>query len=180
MWDMTHSYWRHDSFICDITLNLSAVALVKRGVCHDLFVCETWLIHIWVMTHSHLSHDSFVCETWLIRMWDMTHSHLSHDSFVCGTWLIHKWHHDQSLCHGSSQTRVRHDSSIRETWLIHKCDDKFVCQTWLMRTWDMTHSYETSRSISLLVDASQWSPGYSVRDFWICDIWFVTLEWLSQ
>jgi len=49
MWDMTHSYVGHDSFICG-----------------------TWLIHMWDMTHSYVGHDSLICGTWLIHMWDMT------------------------------------------------------------------------------------------------------------
>jgi len=57
IWDMTHSYVGHDSFICG-----------------------TWLIHMWDMTHSYVGHDSFICETWLIHMCDMTHPHVWHDS----------------------------------------------------------------------------------------------------
>ena len=41
MCDMTHSYVRHDSFIC-----------------------VTWLTHMFDMTHSYVRHDSFMCATW--------------------------------------------------------------------------------------------------------------------
>jgi len=49
MCDMTHSYVRHDSFICVI--------------CHSWqwqgsFICVTWLIHMCDMTHSYVWHDS--------------------------------------------------------------------------------------------------------------------------
>ena len=43
MWDMTHSYVWHDSFICAI-----------------------WLIHMCDMTHSYVWHDSFICAIWLM------------------------------------------------------------------------------------------------------------------
>ena len=48
MWDMTHSFVRHASYIREVTLSY---------VRHDSFTCETWLIHMWDMTHSH------ACET---------------------------------------------------------------------------------------------------------------------
>jgi len=41
MCNTTHSYMRHDSFIC-----------------------ATWLIHMCDMTHSYVRHDSFICATW--------------------------------------------------------------------------------------------------------------------
>jgi len=63
---MTHSYVRHDSFIC-----------------------ATWLIHTCDMTHSYVRHDSFICLPSLIHMCDMTHSYVRHDSFICVPWLIH-------------------------------------------------------------------------------------------
>ena len=62
-WDMTHSYVRHDAFIC-----------------------ETWLMRMCNMTHAYVRHDAFICETWLIHMWDMTQSIVRHDS--CKSWLI--------------------------------------------------------------------------------------------
>jgi len=32
------------------------------------------------MTHSYVRHDLFLCETWLIHTWDMTHSYVWYDS----------------------------------------------------------------------------------------------------
>ena len=125
------------------------------------------------MTHPYGRLDSFTSETWLICIWETTHSYVRHDPFVFDITL-------NLSAMALVKRGVRHDWSIHETWLIHKWDDKFVWDTWLMRTWDMTHSYVTSRSISLLDHASQCSPAYSVRDFWFCDIWSVTLEWLSE
>jgi len=68
MWDVTHSFVRHDPFLC-----------------------PTWLVTMWDVTHSCVGHDSFLCGTWLVTMWDVTHSYVGHDSFICGTWLIPIW-----------------------------------------------------------------------------------------
>jgi len=58
-------------------------------VTHDSRVRETWLLHMWHMTHAYsrcgfvyLCHDLFVCDTWLTRTWDMTHSYVTYHSCV--------------------------------------------------------------------------------------------------
>jgi len=58
-------------------------------VWHDSFICVTWRIHMWDMTHLYVWHDSLICVTWLIHLCDMTHSYVWHDAFICVTWLIH-------------------------------------------------------------------------------------------
>jgi len=88
---MTHSYVRHQSFICvpwlihmcDMT-HAHATWLVRtvRGLlhmfvyfirmCYDALICD--------MTHSYVRHDSFICAPWLIHMCAVTH------------WLIHTVH----------------------------------------------------------------------------------------
>jgi len=76
-WDMTHSYMRHDSLIC-----------------------ETWLIHISDMTRPYvwhdMRHDSYIYETWLIHMWDVTHSYIRYDSSIRETLLFHIY--DSFMC----------------------------------------------------------------------------------
>jgi len=64
MCDMTHSYVRHDAFIC-----------------------VTWLVHMCDMTHSYVWHDSLICNTWRIHTCDMTYSYVCHDLFICVIWL---------------------------------------------------------------------------------------------
>jgi len=59
MWDMTH-------LMCDMTH--SYVIGTGRSQTWHLNVCL-----LYCMTHSYVRHDSFICETWLIHMWDMTH-----------------------------------------------------------------------------------------------------------
>ena len=39
-------------------------------------------------THSYVCHDSFICVTWLIHMCAVTHSYVWRDSIL---WLIHVW-----------------------------------------------------------------------------------------
>jgi len=94
MWDMTHSYVWHDSFICAIRL-IHMCDMTHSYVWHDSLICMTWLIHMCDTTHSYVWHDSFTRVTWLIHMCDMTHSYVCdiefvsrHDSFVL-TWLIY-------------------------------------------------------------------------------------------
>ena len=114
--DMTHSYMWHDSFdmthfiwfirICDMT---------HSYMWHDLFVCVTWLIHIWGTWFMRDSKskilircltDIYTCDMTYSCICDMTHSYIWHDSFIYVTWPVHMWH----------------DLSIRDTWLIQICD----------------------------------------------------------
>ena len=85
--------------------------------------CATWLICMWIITHSCVRHDSCMWDMTPIRVWDMTHacetSHVRQDSFVCETRLIHMSANDCVLLTAATGTRVR--------WLIHM--------------WDITHSY---------------------------------------
>jgi len=136
MCDMTHSYVRHDSFLC--------------------FLCATWLIFMCHTTHSYVRHDSFMCATWLIRMCAMTHSYVRHTSFICAT-LTHLYvRHDSFICATwiifmcvMTHSYARHDSCICATWRIHTCDmthpyvrhDSFICATWLIHKCAMIHWY---------------------------------------
>ena len=60
IYNMTHSYVRHVSFIR-----------------------VTWLIHTCDMTHSYVRRDSSIRVTWLMYTCNMTHSYVRHDSFIC-------------------------------------------------------------------------------------------------
>jgi len=90
MCDMTHSYVRRDSFLCqtrllhmwDMTYSFgwhgSCAALsppiqtALKSVC--LHMCVTWCTHMCDMTHSYVWHDSSLCVTRLMHMCDMTHT----------------------------------------------------------------------------------------------------------
>ena len=125
IWDMTRSYMRHDSFIYETRLvhmrhlvrdnhwklrQTDQTQKILLLLVDDSSVCETWLIHVWDMTHSYVRHDSFICETCLIHMWDMTYSCMRHDSALNVSFrsesccLIHMWDMTHSY--------VRHDSFI--------------------------------------------------------------------
>ena len=151
MWDVTHSWARHDPFLREglctwfqsVRANswglMAFIVMMKRWMCVS-FMCETWLIHGWDMTHPYSRyywfiyvrhnsyvrhqinqwHDSFICVIWLIHMCDMTHSYVWHDSFICVTWLIH-------MC-DMTHSYVRHDSFICEPWLINMCMCSFCVQ----------------------------------------------------
>ena len=131
MWDMTHTYVRHDSYICETWLISMRTCAILMGVwdsymCDITHACETWLIYVrhdscmWDMTHI-----CETCETWLIYvrhdscMWDMTHIYVRHDSSMWD--LTHIY--------------VRHDSCmwdmthICETWLIYVRPDSYICKT---------------------------------------------------
>jgi len=101
-WVMSHVYnWlvSRTSHVAHMNDSCRAYERVMSPICTShvaSFICATWLVHKWDMTHtyargmthSYAWHDSFVCVTWLICMRDMTHSYAWHDSFVCVTWLI--------------------------------------------------------------------------------------------
>jgi len=116
-------------------------------VCHDSFICVTWLIHICDMTHSYVQHDSFICVTWLIHMCAMTHSYVWHDLFTCTAWLIHMCNVTYSHVCDVTHSYVRHDSFISATLLLHMCNvihshvqhDTSTCETWCIHMCGMTH-----------------------------------------
>ena len=62
---------------------------LELPVWHDAFICTTWRIHMYYITHSYVWPESFICVTRLIHMCDMTCSYVWHDSSVCVAWLIH-------------------------------------------------------------------------------------------
>ena len=102
MCDMTHSYVRHDSFVC---------ATPPIHVCK----CETWLIHTCNTTHSR------------VYMWDMTHSYVQHhpftcvyvrhDLFICATPPIH-----MCICETWVDPYIWIEMFTCVTWHIHMCD----------------------------------------------------------
>ena len=131
MWDMPHSsrcvlrvyraYTAHVPHIC-----------ADSYMRHDSFIYETWLIHIWDMTHAYMRHASFIYETWLIHIWDMTHSYMRHDSFIYETWLIHTWDmphaymrlaslHIPHICiHAHRCTQIQHGTHIIRVYTVAK------------------------------------------------------------
>jgi len=151
MWDMTHSYLQHASFISGTW---------RINLLHDVLSCRTRLFHIWDMTHSYVGRDSWLTgQLWtmipmfcgsLIHMWDMTHAYVRHDSFICGTWPVHMWDMTYSYVGrdswltGRLWTMILFCGSLIHMWdMTHSCvrHDSFICGPWLIHMWAMTHSY---------------------------------------
>ena len=59
MWDMTHSYVRHDSFLR-----------------------ETWLIPTWDMTHAYVRHDSFTTHSYVPQLTHNSSTPLIHTQLI--------------------------------------------------------------------------------------------------
>jgi len=68
IWDMTHLYEPHDSFVWGTW----HIHTWDMNVGHDTFICVTRLMHTWAVTLLYRDHDSFICVTRLFHMCDMT------------------------------------------------------------------------------------------------------------
>jgi len=140
MCDRTHAYVCHDSFICATWFMY--VFDMTHSLTH-IHESSIYMIYVYVrydhsLTHSHI-HDSCISSEsyrWFMYMFDMTHSH-SHIvpgvAFTDGIWLIHMY-------------EERNDSSTCVTWLIHMCDMTHLYvrnnrATGSNHKCDMTHSY---------------------------------------
>jgi len=76
--------------------------------------------------------DLFVCETWLIHMRDIAHLYDWFDSSVWVTWLM--------TCELACYLCVTWPSRIHMWWLIDVWHESLVWVTWLIRMSDMTHN----------------------------------------
>jgi len=114
-------------------------------VCHDSFICVSWLVHMCATTRHNKSSAmqldelafwkrekassewcySFIRVPWLIHTCDMTYSYVRHDSFICLTWLIRNVRGSRSERAEKERKKERNawrDSFTRVPWLIHMCD----------------------------------------------------------
>jgi len=91
-------------------------------------ICVTWLIHMRVITHSHVWHDGFL----------VVRSPLAHLRVVMWLSIYVMWLFISDAIILLDYLYVWHDSFTRVTWLIHMCDmthsyachDSFTCVAW--------------------------------------------------
>jgi len=127
--DMTHSYVRHDSFICVIWLiHMGDVTLSNPYE----FICETELIqyrnesfHMAICHFTYASHilDSFISETWLVQIRFSTASvnhelvtqGIGHGTHINGrvTHMNESWHTFKWVM---SHIWMRHGTHMNKSW----------------------------------------------------------------
>ena len=66
--------------------------------------------------------NSFICVTWCIQIYDMTHSYVCHDSFTCVAWCTRRLFKLTSLMCNNSHSYVCYVSFWCVMSLIHMCD----------------------------------------------------------
>ena len=163
MWDMTHSYVGHDSFIC-----------------------ETWLIHLWHVTQSYVGHADeyvrhvlFMCGTSRSHVWNMLNLYVGYKpSYI---WMRHDSHMRvlrinevrPTYKRGMYQVWMSYVPYMNEArltyvishegipltyhmWVVphsYMGHDSFILGTCLIHTLDVTHIYVGHDSLVRDIDA---------------------------
>ena len=84
---MNHSRAYHDSFGC-VPWSIQMWNKPSWST-QGMLIQVPWLFHMCVSyIYSYMCHESFICMTWLVHVCAMTHSHVCNDSFICAIWLI--------------------------------------------------------------------------------------------
>jgi len=134
------------SHTCDMSHLYVIYDVTHSYMWHYSFICVTWLIRICDMTHPYMWHDSSIHVPWLIHMRDVTHSYMQHDLNICVTWLVYKCRYNHQKIKVALRLQV-HDSFIYVTWHIHIYDISymwhysFICVTRQIHICDMTDPY---------------------------------------
>jgi len=142
---MTHSYARHDVFMCVTRTIICAPWLIHMlwhdsfirepnlCVCHDSFICAPWRIHMCYMPHSYVRQDVFIC-------CDMTHSYVWHD---CGLRDLEMQCTAHFLAHGTHMNESWHTCEwvTAHIWGSHNTGNTSSCVPWLIHMCAMTHPY---------------------------------------
>ena len=158
VWDLTYSRVWNDSFIFASYHTYTRVSsnTWMHHVAHinqllsQIWICVTWPIHMYDMTHLYVWHDAFTCVNWIMYMCDMTHSYAWHDSSICATWLIYTCDLTPAyrarlltscapakLVSTGTHTQVWLQISY-VTWRIHTVTWLITCVTWLIHMCDIT------------------------------------------
>jgi len=146
MYDITHSYARHDSLTpyCCVCIFPGDSFMFSKT--HSY---ETWLIHMCAMTHPYARHDLFK-PSCCVRMFsihpfmcfsdtficNMTRPYVWHDSSICETWLIHTLLLCTHVLHSSIHSFI-HSSMCTSNLFI--CD---MTQTYVWQDWCICLAYE--------------------------------------
>jgi len=190
--DMTHSYVRHDSFIC-VTIHTHTHCTRASTPKTDSACMYVWHICVWYMCdmprlferyYSCLCNtyvydvcvDSFICATRLIYMCIHTHTHCTSANTdvydVCEKWLICMrninnswvWPHSY-LLHKNYWCLLVFDTLM---CVIYGWHDSFVCATWLIHMCGLTHTFCIRASTQSIASACMCVTRLCVR--YMCDM----------
>jgi len=131
VYDMTHSYVWHGSFIC-VTLDESYVwqyVMLHISIRHmneSLSYVWDWMSHMCQVTHSYAW---LICATWLSHIWLIQSHTYESDSIIC---LI-------DMCNMTHWPKTRTHSQILQLSMYHLIVIWLVC--------DMTHPYTSYDSL---------------------------------
>jgi len=176
------SYLGHDSFILTSHSPNIVVCIRTHFYSHvgrDSFICWTWLIHTWDMTHLRhqlwpeyhgvYTHALLLARgTWLIYIWDMTHCLLPAIARIIILW---------SRPSIQTHSYVGHDSFIRGTRLIHMWDMTHCLLPAIARTSSSVFSFIYGTWLLLygtwLLHIRDMTPSYVGHDSFICGTWLI-------
>jgi len=170
--DMTHSYARNDSFICETWL------IHIRHVT-QIHVCDMMHTYVWHDSYSNVWRDPFIFTTWLMHVCELTRFHMCDVTHVdmCGRhWIftcvthIHMCHMNYFDMCDVTHSYVWHDSFICWHDSYSPNDEtpcwqnSLTCVTWLSHMCDMTHAY--------VCDVTHW---YVWEDSPMCVTWLIRM-----
>jgi len=148
-------------------------AMTYSYVCHDVFICVPWLLHLCAVTHSFFFWRPHVlCAatgvTWIIHMCARLSHCVCHDSFICVQWLIHLFF-EETACPLCSN---RCDMPQSYVW-----PKVFICVPWLIHMCAVTHSFVFGRPYVLCaatgVTHDSIDHSFVCRDSFIYFLWSI-------
>ena len=158
------------------------LAATHSYVCHDSFICVTYLIHKSEMTHSYVWHDTPVVRfpyayKQVCTHLDISRSNMWHDSFIYATTHSYVWH-DSSIF-VTCNTPIRPSLGVYKLAVTHSYvwHDSFICVTW-----------NTSRQISIRSQPGGYTPTHfshkcvtwlihmcgMINHTWLIHLWHMT------
>jgi len=185
---MTHSYVRHDSFVCAIR-HIDIMSVILRMRCtwlwSPLSQTPSWFIHMCSMTMRDTAHWYYECDVTsvmhlvvksFVTNSVMTHSYVRCDYAQYGTLILWVWYYEWDVfgsdvfCHA-----LRHDSFICAMWLIHITHsygrhDSCIRATWLIHMRDAAHWYYECDALGSNVLCHELRHDSFICAMWLCAI----------